>query len=387
MFFPYYSDADKFYKQYGSVRKGRAVRGEFYHNLDRARENFEALSSGDGINVFKEWWLGVDDDEVKEAGLVPLHYVSTGQQVRDLVAQGADVSARDRYGRSPLHYAVNEEVSKALREAGANVDARDNEGATPIMILPNSRISVIRDLIGGGANVNARDTNDSTALHYNKDHIVIRVLVEAGANVDARDKYESTPLHGKQNADAARVLVEAGANVRARNRHGEVPLHMVGNNVALAKVLVEAGAGADIDLRSGSSDYHVNEITPLQSSGEDVYRYLSWARDNPQSSPSKEENPENCVYTYTSGPDQPIIIPSGCGDKKICVAKISCKFNKKPPITRTYQAYCSTNRNGECPSADVCAANIVAANLSGSEAGESSAVRPVQKTQPAGAVQ
>src|SRR5436190_8185658 len=55
------------------------------------------------------------------------------ERVRQLVAAGADVNARDEDGATPLHYAGAEgatEIVRLLLEAGADRSLVDNQGQT-----------------------------------------------------------------------------------------------------------------------------------------------------------------------------------------------------------------------------------------------------------------
>ncbi len=113
---------------------------------------------------------------------------------RWLVAQGADVNARDRYGRTPLHeqaldWRGNIDV---LVELGADIEARDRRGATPLSRAAGAfRTEAVRALIGYGADAGARDDDDRTPLG------------SALANCQNANIVDA--------ADVARALLDAGA--------------------------------------------------------------------------------------------------------------------------------------------------------------------------------
>ena len=86
-----------------------------------------------------------------------------------LLANEADVHARDREGKTPLMYAAqqwgNIEIVKSLLANEADVHARDKKGKTPLILAAakgNGRI--VKLLLEQGADVNAKDREGKTAL-------------------------------------------------------------------------------------------------------------------------------------------------------------------------------------------------------------------------------
>ena len=173
---------------------------------------------------------------------------------RQLVEQGADVSAADKYGTTPLHLACKEghqEVARLLIEQGADVSAVDKDGTTPLHIASrNGHQEVARPLIEQGADVSAADKYGTTPVHqaiWYGNQEVARLLIEQGADVSAADKDGTTPLHidsrnGRQ--EVARLLIEQGADVSAATTDGTTHLHLASRNQyqEVATLLVERGA-------------------------------------------------------------------------------------------------------------------------------------------------
>jgi hypothetical protein len=95
---------------------------------------------------------------------------------RDLVARGADISARNRRGAQPLHSAVNGEPATAhwnpthqraiieyLIDAGADPNAAARGGATPLHRAVRNRCSAaIEALLDAGADPNLGNDRGST---------------------------------------------------------------------------------------------------------------------------------------------------------------------------------------------------------------------------------
>ncbi|XP_049797013.1 CARD- and ANK-domain containing inflammasome adapter protein-like [Schistocerca nitens] len=129
------------------------------------------------------------------------------EQLRELLAAGADVGAREEGwgdGRTALHWAA----------AGGHVAAASC-------------------LVGAGAEVDSRSSREqSTPLHWAADNGhagVVRLLVGASADPNARDGQGQTPLHRaaeEGHAEAAAELLLAGADRGARDEHGSTPLDL-----------------------------------------------------------------------------------------------------------------------------------------------------------------
>jgi ankyrin repeat protein len=120
-------------------------------------------------------------------------------QIRKLIAQGADVNARDKDGLTPLMRAAREgrtEIARALVEAGADMNVRDcaSAGWTPLMhAIHKNQNDLARLLIERGADVNAttgdcregKTKGEKTALAYaaaNDNREIVKALLARGAN-------------------------------------------------------------------------------------------------------------------------------------------------------------------------------------------------------------
>lgn len=98
--------------------------------------------------------------------------------VRDLLARGADVRARNRRGAQPLHYAVD----------GGPGSPRWN---------PDAQRATIRALLAAGADPDTRDKNGSSPLHRavrNRCAAAVQALLDGGADPRLPNRSGSTPL-------------------------------------------------------------------------------------------------------------------------------------------------------------------------------------------------
>ena len=121
-------------------------------------------------------------DEIKRhfyAGDTALHMAAAAyraEMVRQLIAMGADVGARNRRGAEPLHAAsvgtpgsrmwnppAQAATIACLIEAGADPNAVDNSGVTPLHRAVRTRsASAVKALLEGGADAARRNNRGST---------------------------------------------------------------------------------------------------------------------------------------------------------------------------------------------------------------------------------
>jgi ankyrin repeat protein len=91
------------------------------------------------------------------------------EAIKQHLAAGTDVNAKDKYGGTPLHRAVGNLVRKEIVELlianGADVNAKHDNGETPLhYAVTGDQKEIAELLIAADADVNAKDKNDKTPL-------------------------------------------------------------------------------------------------------------------------------------------------------------------------------------------------------------------------------
>jgi len=118
-----------------------------------------------------------------------------------LIAKGADVNAKNKYGSTPLHRAASgghKEITEILIAKGADVNAKNHRGMTPLQFAAMKGHKEIAELlIAKGADVNAKENHGRTPLHgaaFHGHKEVVELLITQGADVNAKNEDVETPL-------------------------------------------------------------------------------------------------------------------------------------------------------------------------------------------------
>ena len=122
------------------------------------------------------------------------------QTVKDLLAKGAYVNAKDDTGKTALLWVApahdNPEMVKVLIAKGADVNAKDNDGETALMIAASqSNPGILTELIEAGADINAQNNSGRTALMaagFRANVEEIKLLLAKGADLKLKDKKDRT---------------------------------------------------------------------------------------------------------------------------------------------------------------------------------------------------
>ena len=178
-----------------------------------------------------------------------------------LIANGAEIEAKERGQQTPLHLAADEghkAMVELLLNKKANVQAVDGEGITPLHLAAQKGFrSIVELLVARGADVNAKNTQGATPLHLavaNGFKSTSEFLLAHGADpnlacdyVKTKPGVSGTPLHiavFRGDLSLAELLITNKANANALSSSGVTPLAIAAErgNTNLAMLLLLAGA-------------------------------------------------------------------------------------------------------------------------------------------------
>ncbi|HML19725.1 MAG TPA: ankyrin repeat domain-containing protein [Candidatus Dependentiae bacterium] len=207
------------------------------------------LAIDENIAKYISTAMGSTHSVFNSTDIPPLHRAVDNErmdEIKALIANGANIDAQDYSKMTPLHLAAFNgyaDVVKLLIDLGANIESRDGTNCTPLHVAASSgHLETVKILIDAHARVDARNINKETPLHVacmeNAD--VVKTLINAGANINAHADDNFTPLHYAArffNSDSIQVLLDAGADIEAETIKKFTPLHTVANYVLIEGIV------------------------------------------------------------------------------------------------------------------------------------------------------
>jgi len=155
------------------------------------------------------------------------------QVVKHNIAIGADVNTKIKMkGEStPLHSAATEghkEIAELLIAEGANVNAKNDVGETPLDWAIHSKHSETANLLRKHGGKSGADDSVHVAAGMGNIEAVKQHLA-AGADVNAKAEDGWTPLHFATSGgykEITELLISKGADVNSKDNHGRTPLDL-----------------------------------------------------------------------------------------------------------------------------------------------------------------
>ena len=200
---------------------------------------------------------GADINAKNSNGDTPLSNAinsSNKEIVELLIIKGADTSVKDNNGDSLLHKAIINQVSLEIIElliaTGADMNTKNQYGCTPMHYAARGgQKEAVESLIAYGADVKTRDNNQLTPLHeaaIGGKKETVALLITKGADINAQDNTGYTPLHYaivQFHKEIVELLLDKGVNINAKDNKGKTPLYYAKNiDKRLANLLKEHGA-------------------------------------------------------------------------------------------------------------------------------------------------
>eukprot|EP00977_Amphora_coffeiformis_P018505 scaffold6555_cov182-Amphora_coffeaeformis.AAC.5 len=206
------------------------------------------------------------------------------ETVKMLIQAGGNVNAQNKKGTTPLHRACETMYSHGPRldlvkylveEAGADVSIKDREGRTPFMValLCFRQFEIARFLhdqkpeLTRSLDMNVENGRILFEAVSHRDIETVAFLLEnSNADVNVRDEEGRLPIHVARDVEILRLLLRSGAKVNDTDRQEDKPgrsllhyacshldnhyIHMIG------KLVCEFGANVDLQDEKGNTPLH-----------------------------------------------------------------------------------------------------------------------------------
>lgn len=203
--------------------------------------------------------LFASDRTMNETRLFAAASSNDAGAIRDLLASGVDVDARNDAEETPLLVAThrnNVAAAKLLITAGADVNAKDRINDSPYLYAGSrGHLDILKLTLAHGADLGSTNRYGGTALipAAERGHVdAVRTLIAAGVDVDHVNNLGWTALieaiilsdGGERHQQIVQALIDAKANVNLADRDGTTPLQLARSRgyTAIADILLKAGA-------------------------------------------------------------------------------------------------------------------------------------------------
>ena len=185
-----------------------------------------------------------------------------------LLEQGADktINHSDDEFQTAIFKARSAKMAQLLIANGANVSDRDKKGLSVLLhaVANYLDFDLLKVLLQNGADINAQDKSGTTALLWAAQHPYerddkncVQFLLENGANANVANNQGETPLLVAEKLEVLQVLLAHGADVNAQNEDGQTALMHIAQiydpKGEKTKWLLEHGADVNIRDKKGKT--------------------------------------------------------------------------------------------------------------------------------------
>ncbi|XP_043780041.1 protein phosphatase 1 regulatory subunit 12B isoform X3 [Cervus elaphus] len=216
-----------------------------------------ACSSGDTDEVRRLLARGADVDTANVDGLTALHQACIDENldmVKFLVENGASVNQQDNEGWTPLHAAAScgyLNIAEYFLNHGASVGIVNSEGEVPSDLAEEP---AMKDLLLEQVKKQGLDLEQARRQEEQQMLQDARQWLNSGRIVDARQaRSGATALHvaaAKGYSEVLRLLIQAGYELNVQDHDGWTPLHAAAHWGVKEACSILAEALCDMDVRN-----------------------------------------------------------------------------------------------------------------------------------------
>ena len=207
-----------------------------------------------------------------------------------VISNGADIEARDNFGRSPIFFSLYSREPAALAkmiEKGADVNVKNEDGATLVQVAARVEMpEMVKMLIDAKVDVNIADKDNTTPLYWavmTGNEEIAKMLLSNGADPNIAEKNSGdNPLHLasiKGQNGITKLLLKHGSEVNTVNSAGLSPLALAkkyGNKITSKFITIKGGKAENVEENFDASKYLDQEL----ADGEALLWYMGhcgWA--------------------------------------------------------------------------------------------------------------
>ena len=193
-------------------------------------------------------------------------FQTTNEEVKQHLAVGADVNAKDEYGGTLLDWAIGwerTETADLLRKHGGKTRDELKAAESIVVAVELGNIEAVKQHLNDGTEVNAKGGTGRTPLHWAaiKGHKgIAELLIAEGADVNAKTNDGKTPLDEAINPFYNKTEI---ANLLRKHdgKHGTIHSAVGGGDVEAVKEFLAAGADVNVKDKRGFTPLHWASIS------------------------------------------------------------------------------------------------------------------------------